>query len=342
MLACLPIFAQVAVAASGSSAQLLRLIATLRLLRLIRWAAAGHAVVCRPCADMLHRTACCAVSWMLRIFAKWHCAVGLTFPYPSVPLPQRGAPAGQPVPELGRRLTHAGKWLLKRPAAGAHPPLHDIPYCGSAGACRANPRTARHSAATLQLSTMQPHSPARLPLSPPDSCNRTRAVNALPPCSLLAGSGLRGDDPQAAAAARCLLAGRAGQLAGGQMGRCLRCAQELIAVLFAALLCCHMCCSTPTACPPPCAPCRAAFGGTWQWGRAWTTRGRRQVRALAVFLFRGMAGARTTPAECHCPRWPRWLCCFVPRQPGSSSWQPVSHCVVNQLCVPPACNPSPQ
>lgn len=61
MLACLPIFAQVAVAASGSSAQLLRLIATLRLLRLIRWAAAGHAVVCRPCADMLYRTACCAV-----------------------------------------------------------------------------------------------------------------------------------------------------------------------------------------------------------------------------------------------------------------------------------------
>ncbi|PRW57808.1 cyclic nucleotide-binding [Chlorella sorokiniana] len=36
MLACLPIFAQVAVATTGSSAQLLRLIATLRLLRLIR------------------------------------------------------------------------------------------------------------------------------------------------------------------------------------------------------------------------------------------------------------------------------------------------------------------
>lgn len=38
MLACLPIFAQIAVSATGTSDQLLRLIATLRLLRLIRCA----------------------------------------------------------------------------------------------------------------------------------------------------------------------------------------------------------------------------------------------------------------------------------------------------------------
>lgn len=40
MLACLPIFAQIVVASTGTTAQVLRLIAMLRLLRLIRWA--GH------------------------------------------------------------------------------------------------------------------------------------------------------------------------------------------------------------------------------------------------------------------------------------------------------------
>ncbi|KAI7838740.1 hypothetical protein COHA_007536 [Chlorella ohadii] len=43
MLACLPIFAQIAVSATGTSDQLLRLIATLRLLRLIRCVVAGQA-----------------------------------------------------------------------------------------------------------------------------------------------------------------------------------------------------------------------------------------------------------------------------------------------------------